>query len=140
MNSSPSCEERTKSLSSVGATSMMNGSMWRSAFDLEREWYSMCLREWMALLEKLMLSFASDLRHTTGPFSSWSSRNVPRRTPSTRAILMSGANEGRSILFSMRSICSMASPERCANSSMLMDWLSRSDLIFSPTILLVSII
>ena len=55
MNSSPSCEESTKSLSSVGATSMMNGSMWRSAFDLDRQWYSMCLREWMALLARIYL-------------------------------------------------------------------------------------
>ena len=60
-------------------------------------------------------------------------------TPSTRAILMRGASDGRSMLFSIRSICSIASPERCASSSILMDWLSRSDFIFSPTILLVSI-
>lgn len=26
------------------------------------------------------------LRHTTGPSSAWSSKNVPKRTPNTRAI------------------------------------------------------
>lgn len=41
-----------------------------------------------------------------------------------------GASDGRSMLFSIRSICSIASPERCASSSILMDWLSRSDFIF----------
>ena len=38
-------------------------------------------------------------------------KKSPKRTPSTRAILMRGASDGRSMLFSIRSICSIASPE-----------------------------
>ena len=53
---------------------------------------------------------------------------------------MSGANDGISTLFSMRAICSSANPVRSANSAMLICLVSRMDLIFSPTIFVLSIL
>ena len=78
----------------------------------------------------------SFLRHTTGPSSAWSSKNVPKRTPNTRAILIRGAKDGKSKLPSIRSICSIPNPERSATSSIESCFDSRIFLIFAPIILL----
>lgn len=139
MNSSPSCVERTKSTpSSLGATSIRNGSIWRPDLSCDSEWYSMCLRALLSLLLKPMLfvSLLSFLRQMTGPSSAWSSRNVPRRTPNTRAILISGARDGKSILPSIRSICSILRPERSDTSWVESCLDSRILLILAPMILL----
>ena len=64
--------ESTKSTpSSLGATSIRNGSIWRPDLSCDREWYSMCLRALLSLLLKPMLfvSLLSFLRQMTGPSS-----------------------------------------------------------------------
>ena len=142
MNSSPSCVERIKSTpSSEGETSIRNGSIWRPDLSCDSEWYSICFRFSIELLVKPMLleSLLSFLRQITGPSSDWSSRNVPRRTPSTRAILIRGASEGKSTLPSIRSICSVLRPERSATSSTVSCFDSRILLILAPMILLFPI-
>ena len=136
MNSSPSWDESWNSRFSSGLMSTMKGSMWRPAFCFASGWYSMCLRASVAPLEKLMLLSCSrsDARHTTGPSASLSSMNVPSRTPSARAILMSGPNEGRFWSVSMEIICASERPLRSAISATERFLDSLIPLIFNPTI------
>ena len=96
----------------------------------------MCLRVSVAPFEKLMLlsRSRSSARQTTGPSASLSSMNVPRRTPSARAILMSGPSEGRFSSFSIETICSTDRPLRSAISSNEMFLVSLIPLILEPTI------
>ena len=92
--------------------------------------------------EKLMLLFCSCSwwRLTTGPSSSLSSRNVPRRTPRARATLISGPSDGRNSSVSIDVTCSRASPLRSAISSRLRPLASRKVRIFAPTSLLLAVI
>ena len=65
------CGEDESTPSSLGATSIRNGSIWRPDLSCDSEWYSMCLRALLSLLLKPMLfvSLLSFLRQMTGPSS-----------------------------------------------------------------------
>ena len=84
--------------------------MWRSAFDLDRGMIFHVLTALDSIIGEADAVFGFLLRQMADPFHPDRQGKVPRRTPRTRAILISGASDGKSMLFSMRSICSTAKP------------------------------
>ena len=73
--------------------------MWRAALrdaSEKKSIWELAVESW---LENVAACCLSALRLTTGPKFSLSSRNVPRRTPSARAIFISEDNEGMIWLF-----------------------------------------
>lgn len=132
-------EESIKLLFCVGVILMMNGFIWWLVFDLDSEWYCMCLCEWMVLFEKLIVFVVFILCEIIGFVLFWLLRKVFRCMFNMWVILISGVNEGKLILFLICFICLMVNFECLVSFFIEIFLFLWSDLIFFFMILFVFI-
>src|SRR5271157_2521566 len=132
MNSSPSCADAFAAWAESGWISMRKGSMCRPALLAAREKKSRSLWDGLSLPEKRTTRSCAPTRETTGPTFSSSSRKVPRRTPSARAIRIRGLRDGMSAPDSICATSSGARSARSASCSSVMLRDSRIERTFSP--------
>ena len=131
MNSSPSCVD--SECSPPGCTSITNGSMCRADLPEASERKSSTpVPVPVSRSFRRSTAAASSLRVTTGPTAVSSSSSVPRRTPSARVTLISGASDGGISPLSRRSIVAESQSQRSASSSVESPSDSRSVVSLLP--------